>query len=195
MALESASRNHFCRALIEPALGDDNDQIEFECQLCGGDNFTLDAVDEHCSLQTHIDGIQQIRKTQENPIVFAYSVLKDRIEDLGLQRWRNEIEAKFFKELVQTTIILPSTSIGNNKPLKEAIALLLKYETMEEISLLELAVWKAMCLATITSKPNASLGYYEWLEWTRHGWKCAKNDTRRSNAIGIVISSVLPFMK
>jgi len=61
--------------------------------------------------------------------------------------------------------------------------------------LLELAVWKVVCMTITPTLPTASHDPLFWREWFHDGWKTHKETARKSNKIGIIIRSVLPFIK
>jgi hypothetical protein len=74
------------------------------------------------------------------------------------------------------------------------------YEHMERLSLLELAVWKAACIAQaglveIDSKTSLKTVHDAILFTGTHQntWKKYRTETRKSNAIEIIIKHVLPF--
>jgi hypothetical protein len=182
-------KNHFERAFIEPQDIDDNGRIVFECKLCAK-CFAIELVDEHFNSPLHQMLVNVERNIQENPVALVYRLWQTRIASVGLPSWRNAIQAKIFDGSFNHSISLAKTD-----QLKEAKSLFTKYHRMEVISLVELAVWKAMCIASYRCTPGVHQGYHDWLQWTRHGWKSAKSETRLSNEIGIVICALLPFVE
>jgi hypothetical protein len=62
-----------------------------------------------------------------------------------------------------------------------------RYEHLERISLVEQAVWRAVCQMTPKSPKNDTLF---WRRWLVEGWKERKEELRNCNAIPII----LPFV-
>ena len=70
------------------------------------------------------------------------------------------------------------------------------FQQLEQISLLELAVWKFCCL---TQTQNDTSGerkrtYLEWKWWDERGWKAHKQQHYRCNQVVILINTILPFL-
>jgi hypothetical protein len=130
--------------------------------------------------------MKEERSIQENPVYLGYRLWQTQIESLGLPSWKCAIQAKMFDAL-----FYHSNPLSNTDHLNDVKVLLTKYHRMERISLVELAVWKAVCIGTC----GTNQGHLEWAQWTRHGWKRAKNETRQSNEIAVVIAALLPFVE
>ena len=113
------------------------------------------------------------------------SLLLTRIDRLGLPAWRDAVQACLFRYLS-----LQGEADTNN--LQQAHVILNKYEHWEGIALLELAVWKAICL--VEMPPEACGDYYAAKAWLDSGWKILKPAQRQSNAVDIVLSRVVPFL-
>jgi hypothetical protein len=78
---------------------------------------------------------------------------------------------------------------------KQSTAMVDEYVHKQRMGLLELAVWKAICLVRMQWSPGGTtLDYYAMQDCWRHGWKANKSATRNSNEIGIILQAVLPFM-
>jgi hypothetical protein len=117
-----------------------------------------------------------------------FSELEPRIQQLGIVKWQNLIRADLHSRLISLT------GDGNSHITESSIRdfdkLLIKYEKMEKISLLELTIWKAACIMEKTEE----LTYYAMLEWNSRGWKDSKAKMRRCSAIDMIIRNVLPFL-
>jgi hypothetical protein len=137
----------------------------------------------HCQDREHIRRALDIRRIQENKVAVQCAELLLRVDQLGLQAWRTEMFARMYQA--------SSDSSVKRKRIKAAKALLCKFERIERISLLELAVWKAVCLAI---KYDGCYMYHSWQEWIREEWKSSKHKVRNANEITIIIMSVLPFL-
>jgi hypothetical protein len=66
-------------------------------------------------------------------------------------------------------------------------------ERKEAQYLLELATWKALCIAA-SSIGNGVRDFTGWSAWQTEGWKALKASKRDSNEIGVIVKSVLPFL-
>ena len=114
------------------------------------------------------------------------SLLLVRIDCLGLPAWRDAVQASLFR-------YLSLQDEGNDdNSLQPAYRILNKYEHWERIALLELAVWKAICLVKMPAE--ACTDYYAAKKWLDSGWKTLKSAQRQSNAVDIVLSRVVPFL-
>jgi hypothetical protein len=89
----------------------------------------------------------------------------------------------------------------NAERMAQAELVLTKFEFMELTSLLEMAAWKAVCIAVpacyspvVVAAAAAARDHHAWQEWMREGWKGSKSVTRRTNEIVIIVLSVLPFL-
>jgi hypothetical protein len=90
--------------------------------------------------------------------------------------------------------------------LEEAQRLLEKYERMELLSLLELAVWKATCTqlaGEVKVDPQNvrtvedAIRFVDAIRFAkkqRSAWRDYKTEMRHSNAIEIILSQVIPFV-
>jgi hypothetical protein len=74
---------------------------------------------------------------------------------------------------------------------KNVVQLIETCSQKERCVLLELAVWKFLCTMQC---PNNLTDALAWSDWSRTGWKIRKPEMRRSNAVHIIMTSVLPFM-
>jgi hypothetical protein len=75
--------------------------------------------------------------------------------------------------------------------LAEVKAMVSKLMYRERVAVLELAVWKAVGTMHTAKR---EMEYEEWTEWCREGWKADKTRMRSSNAISVIMTSVLPFL-
>lgn len=125
----------------------------------------------------------------------ACSFLSSRIELLLDEVWRNEIKAILYEYLGVAPSLGDSQERKNlqlrDRYLQVAEAKLFKYENMQRLSLLELAVWKSTCLLLI-EKPLVD--YFEVLEWSNEKWKDRKGRCRCDKSIHVVVSNVARFL-
>jgi hypothetical protein len=61
----------------------------------------------------------------------------------------------------------------------------------ERLNVLELVVWKALCLVQI---PSTVKDLHEWNAWCRGGWKNLKPDVRHASGLAVVMSGIFPFI-
>jgi hypothetical protein len=107
---------------------------------------------------------------------------KPRISKLGARAWRDAVNSALWTYLMdddRATYVL-------------AEKLIVKYDYMERVSLLELAAWKLVC--QIAHPPDNASGAIFWQRWLNTGWKAKKDEMRFSNAIVIVINNILLFL-
>jgi hypothetical protein len=120
--------------------------------------------------------------------------MRHRADQLGLKAWQADVESKLFWILLNSSYASHDTMCGMINP---AQALVDSYEFRERIALLELAVWKAVCIlhperCTVAEKRK---GFIAWQNWVRHDWKEHKAAFRNANEIDIVINCVMPFLR
>jgi hypothetical protein len=117
--------------------------------------------------------------------------LLSSVEQLGLQAWRIDVQAALFRYLMAGSSKAELKSGDTEDQLfRAAVSTLLKHHHSERVALLELAVWKATCLAQMPVT-----GYHAAQEWIMGGWKKMKLEQRRSNDITVVVTAVLPFLE
>jgi hypothetical protein len=81
----------------------------------------------------------------------------DRMEKLGLPAWKDAVRAVLFRLLV---------SDSQEHLLEDALQALSKYEQWERLALLELAIWKVVCLSRM---PNIKNDYTKAVAWLSSG--------------------------
>jgi hypothetical protein len=168
--------------------------VSYQCLLCGhraGSDY--DSLEQHKAQPYHRQQVEQFKST----LCGAVSILRnfdqsqgqgalDRMEKLGLSAWRNSVGAAFLSHMTSN---LDSTN--RQQPLfTRAMQTLVKYERLERLALLELAIWKAECLNRM---PDIKDDYSKAVSWMKSGWKTLKEELRGSSAIAIIISLVLPY--
>jgi hypothetical protein len=101
--------------------------------------------------------------------------LHRRIDQLGLRAWQSEVIVHD-----RPPVLVPDIPVERTKEPKCC-----KFVRMERVSLSELAVWKAVCVA---GKDKGC--YLSWQEWLREGWRGGEAEVRPTREINIVIVSV-----
>ena len=132
-----------------------------------------------------------IQCMQKNPVVVHCAAFEVRIVQLGLLAWQHHVKSDLFWLFLYGGI---GDVQFNAKTTAAVETLLRKYEQMERISLLEQAIWKAVCCIAIPDNAVAKNDYHSWQEWARNGWKSGKSTKYKANETGIIITSVMPFL-
>jgi hypothetical protein len=116
-----------------------------------------------------------------------------RSETLGLQAWRDKIQASIFRCVAYDHLspenCAPTTWKRRYNEAYSLVDQLDSLEQKERLSLLELAVWKALCLVDMP----AMTVYVEAMEWHAYKWQSNKSKYRRSNASAVIVAAVLLF--
>ena len=195
-------------ALIEQAeLNYDISSGSYICDLCSTGPMTKRSADSHLAGSLHRKN--SIRREGRNARVLdlvewsdASSQLNDRAKKLGCSKWTKAIQNTAFcsletmrRERVRRGPAFDGTAIWCETPtgiaLKSAKDLLSHFEQMERLSLLELSVWKALCVIYF---PRPMRNMLEVKEWETMGWKAVKRDHRHDRGINIILSGVVPFL-
>jgi hypothetical protein len=107
-----------------------------------------------------------------------------RIGSFSFVAWQDELYQKVFNFVTDGSKDSNSVTL----PLE-------KFEFLERVALIRLAVWKVTCLL---SPPPIAVGPFrnvmDCQAWIQSGWKVLKNHKRDSTAIGIVLAQVIPFL-
>jgi hypothetical protein len=164
----------------------------YKCELC---DFVMNSDSEihpHCQTNDHIDRVKEVQALQAQPSVVWSAAMQVRVDKLGSWTWQSAMYRQLYWCLIYQSL---RDRPVNVERMAQAERLLAKFEFMEQVSLLEMAAWKAVCIALpVCSAMVATRDYHAWQEWMREGWKGCKSATRRANEIGIIVSSVLPFL-
>ena len=113
--------------------------------------------------------------------------VEPRIQRLGLPKWQWHVRS----ELHQTSTLLHGTYLNETKVYK----LLAKYECMERLSLLEMAVWKTVCILGKEAEDDESDQGETTTQQPMRGWQVYKTPTTRHNsAIHVIVGGVMPFL-
>jgi hypothetical protein len=191
---------HYKRAFIIPKKSDKDGKSVYHCNLCNTE-LEADLIKSHCSSVRHHLRLSSVSHSQlqNNELAYACACLQPRIDKLGSQKWKWHVEASLYRAFMGEIIVDSS-----KREIIKAKELILKYEKAEKIAMLELAIWKAMCISTYSDnevihgkqkqQSQQHGGHYAWMEWTRRGWKQIKSEKRGCNEIGIVIAGVVPYL-
>jgi hypothetical protein len=165
------------------------------CVLCAKDLATDLDREGHCEKKEHRLRVRAVHALQQSDIAMHCAMLQNRM-DAEMPDRNSHVPM----QLEMYWILL------NYHPMegfewfskviaKKATAMVDEYALKQRMWLLELAVWKALCLIRMPFASEATTPDYHMLQdWCRHGWKVNKSATRNSNEIGIILRAVLPFM-
>jgi hypothetical protein len=161
----------------------------YKCELCGVYMNADSKIRPHCQTNDHIDRVKEVLALQAQPTVVWSTALQVRVDQLGSWAYRELYWCLIYQSLREKPV--------NADRMEQAERLLLKFEFMEQLSLLELAAWKAVCIALPVSSGHhgpAIRDYHAWQNWMKEGWKGRKGATRYANEITIIVTFVLPFL-
>jgi hypothetical protein len=166
----------------------------YKCELCDCIMNADSEIHSHCQTNDHIDRVKQVQALQAQPTVVWSTTMQVRVDQLGSWVWQSAM----YRQLYWCLIYQPLRDKPvNMERMAQAELLLAKFEFMEKASLLEMAAWKAVCIAlpaSLSQASAASRDYHAWQEWMREGWKGCKSAARNANEIVIIVASVLPFL-
>jgi hypothetical protein len=158
------------------------------CLLCGQYFAVRDKRSQHMESYGHGKQVEQFNASLHRAVSVLQRIddsqqraVLDRMEKLGSPAWRNAVAA---------ALLIHITSNRQEALLAKAMSLLVKYERLEQLALLELAIWKAECLNRM---PDIKNDYSKAVSWIKSGWKTLKEELRGSSAIAIIISLVRPY--
>jgi hypothetical protein len=163
----------------------------FKCRLCETtlrqEQFAL-----HCATHPHTGFVVQLHGMLQNPVAKRCAMTQLRLDSLPSNVLHAQVQCKMYWAFSSQSIPQKTNCI-----MQEAESLIMQFEAKERRCLLELAAWKAACLANPSSDsnmPNCN-NYHSWQDWSRHGWKGNKKAMRDSNGIGIIVQNVSLFLE
>ena len=179
----------------------------YKCCLCGTGIMTEAAQKYHISGRYHRNMIKQFDRAGKKFLDLACwhdetMTLNSRAQALGLQKWRTAVQSAIFCSLEKMHEVSAKEAQHNGRlkvipsptdqALKETRNILDHFEQLERLSLLELAVWKALCTLELPiSKTNTE----ESRAWETEGWKAMKSRLRHHRGVNIILlSQVVPFL-
>jgi hypothetical protein len=166
----------------------------YSCQLCLRYTFSLVGLIEHCQEPTHIKNVKDLRLEQENlrslmkrwselrkPIAKSTASRFYKLYEFGNRTGQDAVAASLFRYLITPPyhVFLHTASEDMEK-----------YEYLEHLSLVSLAVWKAECLWQMP----LGLNYYEAQRYIKDDWKNKKVDLHESNARSVVVAAMRSFL-
>jgi hypothetical protein len=203
-----ASRSYECRLCDRvvvgalPTLWHSRSEMDAHCRSEGHVSKVVALQRQNRLASGFIDNFQslgQFRRADRDERFLDLFQVMDRAKRLGLPAWSDAVVANVFWCLMREHD--SSAQEGEEGKTQARLAWqrdtlrqLDQYELMERLSLLELAVWKAECLASAPEehrKDPASI-----LSWFRSGWKENKEEARlrSSSSMTVIANGVLPFL-
>ena len=174
----------------------------YACTLCGTGNISPTSIASHFAGATHRHKMSQevhkLRILDSAEWADAAMRLDARAQALGCSKWTKAAHSAIFCSLAKMqreshqrrpgvkVAVSPTASA-----LKDSWQLLDHFEEMERLSLLELAVWKALCSNNF---PSPMRNLLEVWDWQKTGWKSVKSKFRQDRGINIILSGVVPFL-
>jgi hypothetical protein len=188
---------------------DCNKSDSTSCLLC--DKVNLDMHTKHFGSACHQEKVKELERHLRRTLHLLARVshvdsgpsqdLRERVKLLGLGEWREDVMSSedvfqyvtgctLFLDLLASPLLHLSQVMVASGPFRpNAVLKLERYEDLERLALLQLAVWKSECL-----KQMPVGDYFVVNKWLMSGWKACKAKHRESNAMTIVIASVRPFL-
>jgi hypothetical protein len=167
----------------------------YECTLCKRSDMSKSAAKHHLREPAHLERMEQARNQRE--IFAAVFIRWDALYlEPKLKRLKGEDGLSLPDNVLAAAFRYIKTNAGpwcDKQGFKtQAIALLEKYENMERLSLLYLAVWKTECLSQM---PEVVHTFSSAQQWFSSGWKERKAQERKSGAMHTIVSLVNPFLE
>jgi hypothetical protein len=180
-----------CRVEADKCV--DDECAKWKCTLCRCHGMTTEVAKWHLHEPTHSKRMAEARVEKEKVrgMVHAWNHIHNSFTRLRAKdaiSLPDEVLASCFR-LIKTASDRPSGS-SLSSLLGKARKLLNKYENMERLSILYLAVWKEECLAQMPAMYTVSSAR----EWFAAGWKEHKVEQSNSNAMAVVVRMVQPFL-
>mmetsp|Transcript_22523 Transcript_22523/g.49073 ORF Transcript_22523/g.49073 Transcript_22523/m.49073 type:complete len:270 (-) Transcript_22523:156-965(-) len=175
-----ASGEHYLGQVVTTDVGN-----EYHCDLTGTVCFGLKEWQDHIASVKFQNALQKTRDDIRHFFQLRDLARQQCPQILALQHrpWQDACFSKMARCLVNDE---DETLIT-----QDIDPLLQDLELLETISLLELAVWKALCCANC---PDDVTGYFGFQQWLKEGWKSKKGQYRRSGEVVAIMKSVMPFV-
>jgi hypothetical protein len=163
--------------------------------LCEMDLLTASDRDAHCQETWYEISVRKLHGMQQSEIAMHCAMLQNRMDvKMPDRKSHIPVQLEMYWTLLNCHPMKDATWLLQVVA-KDATAMVDEHALKVRMALLELAVWKTMCLIHLPPPPAAStLDYYVLMDWCQNGWKVNKKGMRNTNEIGIILRLVLPFM-
>jgi hypothetical protein len=162
------------------------------CTLCSNHGLTDKAVEHHLSEPEHRRRMQMAERERHDAmnIIYRWNEIREnhmfkRLKREDYMSLPDNVSAEAFRHMISTKWL------NRHQHRARAAELLSKYENMQRLSLLYLAVWKEECLAQMPAIVHTIASARQWMAT---GWKGRKAEQRNSSAMNIIASLVQPFL-
>jgi hypothetical protein len=181
----------------------------WQCVLCGVVIKSEENRRQHAKAGNHQDNVVKSFEKSSKQYVANLGMrtlrrhtnaldIESGVDRLQSPNWQLHVQGVLYRYMKLADDMFSSEEASL---LTQAKTLLQKYEQMERLSLLELAVWKAASIShagqvELDSKMNMKTVHDAILCAAKHQhtWKKYRTETRKSNAIEIIMKHVLPFL-
>jgi hypothetical protein len=172
-----------------------------KCLLCEQYGLTLDSLDSHYETPQHQERHQALANDLDlgteilRRVRFRATQEEKEIAQVICPRARNAIRVALYHYFLAPSEM--NGSVEATKFFRKASVILHYSQIRDQLLLLELAVWKCECLkqASVVADDDSDSRNKEAEEaWIMSGWKQHKLEQRNSNALGIVVAAVRPFL-
>jgi hypothetical protein len=146
---------------------------------------SLFIVNSHVSGRKHLARFQKLKAAWEGRFLthwHASSSLPSRIKALGSEKWKWQMTSLHFSYL--------ESGLGSD--LKKAQTMLSKYELMEKLSLLELAIWKQQIVGHVFLSVQEAREY--WVLEEGFDFKEYFFQRRVTSGVAVIVPIVLSFL-
>jgi hypothetical protein len=178
--------------------------VVYVCQLCPAATInarvnqatTADtALRFHCNSSSHVERVNEVKRMQRDEMIVWTAKLLHRMESLSMGAWQRHVQGKLFHVLLNYRAWdIADFSYEHLK--LEAELLISQHENNERMVQLALAIWKALCMASLNpERDDQKNNYYWWTAWYTSGWKCCKSQFHESREIQTILLSVVPFLR
>lgn len=175
----------------------------WKCTLCDTNLREVDVTAHVMKHYGHRNSILKLAMEQS----WAENAFQRRTKVVALESCLVKLEYTKWQLCVKG-LLFDHLSTGDSSILQKAENAIDMYEHMERLSLLELAVWKEACIShagnveldsktSILDSKTSMKTLHDALLFTaqhQHTWKKYRTETRKSNAIEMIIKHVLPFL-
>jgi hypothetical protein len=160
----------------------------FTCILCNENCPSREYLKQHVNAGAHATNLGQVNRD----VVETQALLRNMLKVKGTTDRIGKLASSAQQDAVRGALFRYMMSMPNQEQTFEvAMKMLSKYENLEPLVLLELAVWRAECLKQM---PSISDDFFQAEQWLSGGWKVLKKVQQNSNSMGIILSLVQPFL-
>jgi hypothetical protein len=172
----------------------DEKTVWYECRLCERADMTEMEAKCHLREPSHLEKMEVASATY---IRYKHKLgnMIELFDDSRFKRLKREdsrsLPDNVLASVYRCIMFDAPHDLTQYMATDEAAIVLEKYENMERLAVLHLAVWKAECLSQM---PAVVYTLSSAQEWMTKGWKDCKAEHGKSGAMHTIVSLVLPFL-